>query len=343
MTGTLRFSHLLLVLLLILFVSCSKNKSKKTGERESVQKELTSYPDIPDPKDGKGNVAGKIVWNGTGAADLEVTLCQDFNFISGCKGKDYKVNTDKEGYFIFRDVEPNDYSLVVKVFKSERYLYFTSSLGITAKKYTVKKDETSKLGEMSIFKLDLKSVSPKSETVVKESKPELKWEAYPDAAYYKITMYPEKGDAVFSGKKIEDTKYTPEDELQDCKYRLKVEAYSKDDIKIAEINDELKFTVKANHGSCKVEVTLPKNNATVSADGVTIKWEKHPLAKGYQVYCAAEIDGKNENILSFVDVAETEYKFDKPLRPGKYNYSVSCKNDAGRKIADSEMLYFTVK
>jgi hypothetical protein len=333
---------LLLVFAVFIF-SCSKGKKETAKDKsEKTKSESVAYPDIPDPQNGKGNIAGRILWNGKPAESIEVTMCKDFNFFSGCKGKDYKVNTDKDGFFVIRDAEPGEYSLVVKVFDSKKYLYFTTSIGLSAKKYQVKEDETSKLGEQDIYKLDLKITSPKSESVLKDSKPVLTWDSYPEASYYKITLHPEKGDFIFLNSKIEDTKKQVTDDLVDCKYDLKVEAYNSNDIKIAESNENLKFTVSNNKGTCKINLLSPGNKSTVSPN-VTLKWVKHPLAAKYVVYAASSNGGKSSVIVNFTEVSETEFKIEQNLEPGEYNYSVTAKDNSGKKIAESEITFFNVK
>jgi hypothetical protein len=325
--------------------SCSKVKkdiSKDKTEKEKTKSESINYPDIQPPKEGKGNVAGRILWDSKPAEGIEVTMCKDFNIFSGCKGREYKETTNADGFFVIRDAEPGEYSLVVKVFKSDKYLYFTSGIGITAKKHKVTENETEKLGEQNIYKLDLKITAPKSESTLKNSRPVFTWEAYPGAAYYKVTLRPEYGDNVFYEKKIEDTNLNTDVDLVDCKYTFKIEAFNSDDVKIAEANDDLKFTVSNNKGSCKINVLSPLNKATVSPK-VTIKWEKHPLASNYIVYVALSGSGKNSVIVNFVEVAETEYTIDKTLEPGEYNFSVYCKNNSDRKIAESGTIFFTVK
>jgi hypothetical protein len=329
----------------IFVLSCSKVKkdipNDKT-EKEKIKSESISYPDIQPPKTGKGNVAGRILWNSKPAEGIEVTMCKDFNIFSGCKGREYKETTNADGFFVIRDAEPGEYSLVVKVFKSDKYLYFTSGIGITAKKHTVTENETEKLGEQNIYKLDLKVTAPKSESVLKNSRPTINWDAYPEAAYYKVTLRPESGDNVFYEKKIEDTSLNTDVDLADCKYNFKIEAYNSEDAKIAEANDDLKFIVSNNKGSCKINVLSPINKSNVSSK-VTIKWEKHPLASGYTVYVAKSSTGKSDVIVNFVVVTETEYTIDKVLEPGEYNFSVYCKNDSDKKIAESGTIFFTVK
>jgi hypothetical protein len=326
-------------------VSCSKGKkdiSKDKTEKEKTKSESISYPDIQPPKTGKGNVAGRILWNSKPAEGIEVTMCKEFNIFSGCKGREYKETTDADGFFIIRDAEPGEYSLVVKVFKSDKYLYFTSGIGITAKKHTVTENETEKLGEQNIYKLDLKVTAPKSESVLKNSRPNITWDAYPEASYYKVTLRPENGDNVYFERKIEDTSLNTDVDLVDCKYTFKIEAYNSSDVKIAEANDDLKFTVSNNKGSCKINVISPLNKSNLSSR-VTIKWEKHPLVAKYTVYVALSGSGKNNTIVNFVDVAETEYTIDKVLEPGEYDFSIYGKNSSDKKIAESGIIFFTVK
>lgn len=338
--------------ILISSFSCSKFKKEiakeiEKGKHEQVTPEDTkfepiNYPDIPSPQKGKGTIAGRIMWNGKPAEGIEVTMCKEFSFLSGCSGKEYKETTDKDGFFIIRNAIPGEYSLVVKVFKTDKYLYFTSSLGLIAKKYTIEEDEITKVGEQNIFKLDLKTTSPKNESALKESKPTLSWDAYPDASYYKITLHPDKGDFIYLDRKVEDTKITVENDLVDCRYDFKVEAYNKNDIKIAESSDRVNFNISANRGSCKINIISPKNKSTFSTN-VLLKWEKHPLAEKYTVYVASYIGGKSNVVVNFVEVTDTEYMLEGNLEPGEYNFSITGINSSGKKIAENEMSYFNIK
>jgi hypothetical protein len=74
---------------------------------------------------------------------------------------------------------------------------------------------------------------------------ELKWETYPDAAYYKFSVYPEDASVTspYVNQRVEATSYTLDKPLPKGTYRWQVEAYNSSDVKLAESADDIKFTV----------------------------------------------------------------------------------------------------
>jgi hypothetical protein len=199
------------------------------------------------PAAGKGNVQGKVLYNDKPAADIEVTLCEKFSTSLGidCKGKTVKTKTDKDGVFVLANVEPMEYQgLMVKVFTSNIYVYPRSGV-MQAKSFTVSPDKTTFAANINLFKGDLKITAPKSESKVAANDIELKWNAYPDAEYYKISLFPENPTITtsLSGKRVDGVSYKVDIPLMSGKYRLKVEAFNANDRKLAESSGDIKFTV----------------------------------------------------------------------------------------------------
>ncbi|HVF67933.1 MAG TPA: hypothetical protein VM914_09730, partial [Pyrinomonadaceae bacterium] len=58
------------------------------------------------PEPGKGNVQGKVVYNGKPVENIDVQLCEKFNrFYGGCSGgKIYKAKTDADGVYVVANV-----------------------------------------------------------------------------------------------------------------------------------------------------------------------------------------------------------------------------------------------
>ena len=92
-------------------------------------------------------------------------------------------------------------------------------------------------------------MDPKAGSKIAGNNIELKWEAYPEAAYYKFSVNADssteaKTDYDYINKRIDGTSYTLEKPLSPGTYTITVTAYNGDDVKLAESADDIKFTVK---------------------------------------------------------------------------------------------------
>ncbi len=147
------------------------------------------------PAPGTGNVQGKVLYDGKPAENIEVKLCEKFNrFLGGCDGKTYTARTDKSGEYVIADVEPKVYEgLMARVFDTDSYVFATTGIaGLSTAKYEISSDKTLFIPPTNLFKGDLKLLNPKAGAKVSAQNLELKWAAYPDAAYYKFSLYPEE-------------------------------------------------------------------------------------------------------------------------------------------------------
>src|ERR1043165_715466 len=142
------------------------------------------------PSPGKGNVQGKVFYNGQPVEGIEVKLCETFNqFMNGCGGESYPTKTDKNGEYLIKDVTPKVYeALTAKVFNTNYYVFATSGV-ISAAKYKIEDGKTFFAPDTNLFKIDLKLQNPKAGAKISGSGIEVKWDAYPDAAYYKFSIY----------------------------------------------------------------------------------------------------------------------------------------------------------
>lgn len=198
------------------------------------------------PETGKANVQGKALYDGKPAADVDVQLCEKFSTFSGCGGKTYKTKTDENGEYLFKNVEPMDYgSLLVSVFKTRSSIFASTKFGITAAKYKVEADETFFAPVTNIYKFDLKAENPKSKAKVDAKDFEIKWDAYESAAYYKISMFAKdpKVSAPYVNEEVKGESLKVDKPLTNGEYRLKIEAYNGDDIKLAQLDKDIEFTV----------------------------------------------------------------------------------------------------
>ena len=207
------------------------------------------------PAPGTGNVQGKVLYNGKPVENIEVKLCEKFNrFFGGCgDSKTYTARTDKDGEYVITNVEPKTYEgLLVRVFDTDSFVFATTGLaGLSSTKYEVQPDKTLFVSPSNIFKGDLKLLNPKAGAKVSAQNLELKWEPYPEAAYYKFSMFPEEAgaSAPYVGERVEATAFAVEKPLQKGTYRWQVEAYNGANQKLSESDRDIKFTVTDGAGS----------------------------------------------------------------------------------------------
>jgi hypothetical protein len=200
------------------------------------------------PAPGTGNVQGKVLYNGQPVEGIKVNLCEQFNQYFGdpCGGKNYTARTDKDGDYVITNVEPKVYKgLLVWVFDTDSYVFATSNYGISANTYEVTADKTLFVRPTSIFKSDLKLVSPKAGAKVSAQGLELKWEPYPEAAYYKFSLYPSEASVTspYIKERVDGTSFAVAKPVPSGTYRFEVEAFNASDQKLAEGPDDYKFTV----------------------------------------------------------------------------------------------------
>lgn len=198
------------------------------------------------PAAGKANVQGKVFFNEKPAADIEVKLCEKFSrFLSGCGGETFVAKTDANGEYLIKDVPPGIYeALTARVFNTPYYVFATSGI-VGAAKYEIQTDETFFAPDTNLFKSDLKLLTPKAGAKV-DGGFAVKWEPYPDAAYYKFSIYADNSSDSnydYINKRVDGTSYALDKPLSPGSYTIKVQANNANDIKLAESADDIKFTV----------------------------------------------------------------------------------------------------
>lgn len=298
--------------------------------------------DGADPADGTGNVYGEIRWNGTGAAGLEVELCADFSSFSGCGSKPVTGKTDENGRYLFKDVEPGVYALSVRVFDSDDWLYISSGI-LSSAEFEVEAGETLVIGVQNIFKLDVKLLEPTNGSKVAGQEVQLDWDDYPEADYYKVSMYPDEGDAILIDKRVNESSLQVDLLPVNCGYRWSVEAFSSDRIKISETAEQFDFVVAGLDGSCQLLIQEPADGAEIRGDGIVLDWEDSPLAASYKILMWNDDDPDRTNVLDFEEVNESSYRFDFTLDPARYVWSVTAYDASGDKIGGTEIYDFTVR
>lgn len=240
---------LVLICLLALFAAGSCTK-KKNGP---VQAEDTAAPitgvEKVKPAPGTGNVQGKVLYNGAPVENIEVKLCETFSrFLSGCGGQIYTAKTDKDGDFVITNVPPKEYEgLTVRVFDTDSYVFATTGIaGISATKYKVEDGKTLFVAPTNLFKGDLKVLNPKSGSQVSGEGLEIKWEPYPNAAYYKFSLYPDNHltTAPYVNQRVDDaSSFKVNKPLEKGSYRLTIEAFNSSDKKLSETADNITFDI----------------------------------------------------------------------------------------------------
>jgi hypothetical protein len=200
------------------------------------------------PAPGTGNVQGKVLYNGKPVPNIEVKLCEKFNqYLGGCDGKSYSARTDNDGVYVIANVEPKVYEgLLARVFDTDGFIFAASGIGgISATSYDVKADKTLFISPTNLFKSDLKVVNPKAGARVSAQNLELKWEPYPDASYYKFSVYPEEISVTspYINERIDGSSVPLDKPLPKGTYRWQVSAYNGTDQKVSESSDDIKFTI----------------------------------------------------------------------------------------------------
>jgi hypothetical protein len=202
------------------------------------------------PAAGKGNVQGKAMFNEQPAVGVDVKLCKTFNqFMGGCTGDTFTAKTDESGEYLIKNVTPGIYEgLTVRVFNTPYYVFATSGI-VSAAKYNIEADTTYFAPDSHLFKSDLKLANPKAGAKVAPENLEVKWDAYPDAAYYKLSIFADTSTGAeapydYIGRRVEDASIVLDKPLKPGSYNAKVEAYNGNDRKLAQSASDIKFTVR---------------------------------------------------------------------------------------------------
>ncbi len=243
-----RLKVVMICIAVALAIGCGKKNPLESGTNRSNDATPVEGVEKVKPAPGTGNVQGKVLYNNAPVENIEVKLCETFSrFLSGCGGKTYMAKTDKDGDFVIRDVPPKEYEgLTVRVFDTDSYQFATTGIaGISAEKYKVEADKTLFVRPTNLFKGDLKTLNPKAGSIVSGQDLELKWEAYPDAAYYKFSLSNNDHMATspYTNERVEGTSFKVTKPLDKGSYRWKVEAYNSKDKKLSETADDINFTV----------------------------------------------------------------------------------------------------
>jgi hypothetical protein len=159
-----------------------------------------------------------------------VWLCEDFS--GGCVGTyQYRTNTDENGNYIFANVIPGEYIVAINSFSTGWFIFYFSRDG--SKKQKVAAGKNLILDPWNIWKFNLKATTPRVDKVLADAQPTFQWEAYPDAAYYRIDIYDINFKPFVTGQRVDGVEFIPNAPLLTCRYYWEVYAYTADDIIIA--------------------------------------------------------------------------------------------------------------
>lgn len=236
----------ILFCVLLCLAGCTKREANSNTDKTEAK---TTGVEKVKPAPGTGNVQGKVLYNGKPVENIDVKLCETFSrFLNGCGGKIYTAKTDKDGDYVITNVPPKEYEgLTVRIFDTDSYVFATTGIaGISATKYNVEADKTLFVDPTHLFKADLKLVEPKAGSAISGENIEFKWDAYPEAAYYKLTLTPDNhlSDSRYTNQRVEGTSFKATKPLEKGGYQWKVEAYNSADKKISESSDDITFTVQ---------------------------------------------------------------------------------------------------
>lgn len=251
-----------LVLVSLITVGCGSGaeKADNSGQPPKANKEAVQPNKdgtIPSgtgtekekPAAGKAHVQGKAFFNEKPAVGVEVKLCKTFSqYMSGCGGETFTAKTDDAGEYLIKDVTPGMYEgLTVQVFDTPYYVFATSGI-ISAAKYNIEDGKTYFAPDTHLFKNDLKLVSPKAGSKVAATGIEVKWDAYPDAAYYKYSIHADTSSGAvteydYINKRVDGTTASLDKPLTPGNYTAKVDAFNANDRKLSQTSQDMKFTV----------------------------------------------------------------------------------------------------
>ena len=262
-TGHLARLFIFAIVLAVCFVGCKTvsepESGSKTGEADTT---AAPKPDTDGvihsgsgvekerPASGKANVQGKVLYNEKPVEGIEVKLCETFSqFVGGCGGEMFTTRTDANGEYLIKDVPPGTYEgLTAKVFDTPYYVFATSGF-VGAAKYQIDADETFFAPDTHLFKNDLKLVSPKAGAKISPENIEVKWDSYPDAAYYKFSVHADssteaKTDYDYINKRVDGTSFVLDKSLSPGTYSIIVTAYNSNERKLADSSRDIKFSVE---------------------------------------------------------------------------------------------------
>lgn len=287
---------------------------------------------IPTPVTGTGTIAGLVLWNKEPVAKAAVKMCEEYDIVTGCLGKQYSINTNKQGYFIFQNIKPSNYVILINIDSTSWWSYQTvDGLPIPAED-TAYPGQITYVDPREIYKVDLKIIQPVLGAKVTKKQPTIKWEEYAGAAYYTIHIEDYEGGEFIA--KSNSNEYILEKPLMDCDYYLTVTAYNDENSKISEnpseYPDYYTFTVDNEPlVSCNMTILFPPWDSYQKGTNIELSWEAHPYAAYYEILIE---NGRSETILNYTRIEKDHSSYTITLPPGKYIWNVDAYDEDGKML-----------
>ncbi|TAK13588.1 MAG: hypothetical protein EPO32_04660 [Anaerolineae bacterium] len=297
--------------------------------------------DGPAPAAGTGIVVGRLLWNGLPVVGNQVKVCAEIKFIGGCEGEEYATVTDDKGVYVIKDVPAGEWGLAFLALDAEGWQYVTSGF-INAAGFDVTDGAVTEVGDMHISKQDMTLVSPADEAVLSEARPTITWAAYPEAAYYEVSLSGQKGQYLFLGYETTETSLTAPADLQNCEYHWSIEAYNASGIQIAETDGLWYFDIIDQPYACEITGLSPADGASASAANLTLTWDAHGLAAVYKIHLY-NADDSSVKILDFVETTTNSYAVTQTIPAGTYEWVVYYYDATDELLgfSDNYTLYIT--
>jgi hypothetical protein len=290
---------------------------------------------VPTPAPTTSTVIGKVTWNNEPVQKNVVKLCEDFDYTS-CLGQEYSTNTNKQGYFLFKNIKPGSYVLLVNLNSTSFWIFNTTDKHTPAKNIILA-DQVTYLREQQVYKLDLlieKPISrkvildnPLTRKVISDKQPKIQWEEYPNAKYYILFLKDSEGREI--SKTTEKNEFILDEPLIDCQYQLTVKAYNEENMEISE-NPYYDFIVDNEPlVSCDMKVISPIGDWLDGTKDILLEWEAHPLAKYYIISIKNAL---GETILEDTKLDKNQTNYTVSFASGEYDWRVTAYDSLGKKL-----------
>ncbi len=273
------------------------------------------------PQAGTGGVYGRLFWNNKPVQGQQIKLCDEIKTFGRCQGAEYSGTTDANGVYAILNVPPGSYGLTYRAMDSDTWYYITSGI-LNAKDFEVPADQMVNVGDYHTIRTDLVVLTPlEDERMSGVVRPVLSWEPYPEAAYYELTFHSGRGGSLIHRKKVTETSFTMDRDLQSCEYSFDIEAFNAQGVIIAEYDGWRRFEIAGLPQNCVMKALTPADGATVAAKAITLTWEPHEWAAVYKLHMYLESDS-SVKILDFVETSDTSYTVTQDVPAGVYYWVV---------------------
>jgi hypothetical protein len=290
--------------------------------------------DGPAPAAGAGHVVGRLLWNGLPVVGNSVKVCAEIKFIGGCEGAEYATTTDDKGVYVIQNVPAGEWGLAFQALDGEGWQYVTSGF-INAAGFDVTAGEVIEVGDMHISKQDVALVGPADKAELSEPRPTVEWAAYPEAAYYELSLRGGRGQTLFSGYETTETSATVPSDLMNCEYHWDIEVYNAQGIQIAETDGLWYFDIVDQPYACEISGLSPADGASASASNLTLTWDAHGLASVYKIHLYSK-DDRNVKVLDFVETTTNSYAVTQTAAAGQYEWVVYFYDATGDLLGFSD-------